>query len=395
MDGVWLLTGWVRLRLTSADPAARLREFAEEYRLEKIVFYDDLTAEFDISAPDAKKLRVRERERLERTGGGGLPRFLAGLARWKILTAAVLLLGVQTVLLPTRIWFVEVRGNGSVPAALIAERAEECGVYFGASRRELRSEQVKNHLLWAIPELKWAGVNTEGCVAVITVAVRQEEEGTSDGQPGDIVAASDGVVDGVVNQSGTVLVKPGQAVRAGETLISGTSDLGTVVLSERAAGEVYGLTRREITAVLPSQTRSREETGAVVRKFSLRIGKKYVNFSNDSGILYGTCVKMRTVKYLTLPGGFQLPVALVTDTYRLCRTDAVSREMDTQALLSEVRRYAREAMTAGTILREETAVRENSLRAVLHCRELIGVFRPGIETEGDTNERENRERGAG
>lgn len=395
MDGVWMLTGWVRLRLTSADPAARLREFSEGYRLERIVLSDDLTAEFDISAPDAKKLCTRGGERLEVTGGGGLPRVLAGLGRWKILTAAVLLLGVLTVLLPTRIWFVEVRGNEGVPAALIAERAEECGVYFGASRRELRSEQVKNHLLWAIPELKWAGVNTEGCTAVITVAVRREEEGPADGQPGDIVAALDGVVSEVVNRAGTVLVRPGQAVRAGETLIGGTGDLGNAVLSERAAGEVYGLTRRELMAVLPSQTRSREESGEVVRKFSLRIGKKYVNFSNDSGILYGTCVKMRTVKYLRLPGGFQLPVALVTDTYRLCRTEAVSREMDTQALLTELRRYARDTMTAGTILREEASVQVNSLRAVLHCRELIGVFRPGIETEGDTNERENRERGAG
>ncbi len=395
MDAVWKLTGWVRLRLTSADPAARLREFSGQYRLEKVAFPDDLTAEFDISAPDARSLWVPDGERLERIGGGGIPRLLAGLGRWKILTAAVLILGVLTVFLPTRVWFVEVRGSGGVPAALILERAEECGVYFGASRRELRSEQVKNHLLWAIPELKWAGVNTEGCVAVITVALRQEGEEPLSGQPGDIVAASDGVVSEIVNQSGTVLAVHGQAVRAGDVLISGTSDLGTVVLAERAAGEVYGLTRRDLTAVLPAEIRSKQENGRVLRKFSLRIGKKYVNFSNDSGILHGTCVKMRTVNYLTLPGGFQLPVALVTETYRLCQTEPVSREMDTELLLDEVRRYAREAMTAGTILREEVSVQGDRLRAVLHCRELIGVFRPGIETEGDTNERENRERGAG
>ena len=104
---------------------------------------------------------------------------------------------------------------------------------------------------------------------------------------------------------------------------------------------------------------------------------------------------MRTVNDLKLPGGFSLPVALVTDTYRLCDTDAIPREMDAGLLLSEARRLAREDMIAGTILREDVIVEEGCLRVVFECRELIGRFRPGFEIEGDTNDRENRERGAG
>ena len=103
---------------------------------------------------------------------------------------------------------------------------------------------------------------------------------------------------------------------------------------------------------------------------------------------------MRTVNYLTLPGGFQLPVALVTDTYRLCDAEPISREIDAGLLMEQVRRMALEEMTAGTILREEAVVGER-LRMTLECRELIGVFRPYTITEGDTNDRENRERGAG
>ena len=104
---------------------------------------------------------------------------------------------------------------------------------------------------------------------------------------------------------------------------------------------------------------------------------------------------MRTVKYLTRPGGFQLPVALVTDTYRLCDTEPISRERDEDLLVEGARRTARESMIAGTILREEAAVVNGRLRVTLECREMIGVFRPGTITEGDTNDRENRERGAG
>ena len=395
MELWWRIRGWVRLRLTSADCTGRLRELAKEVRLEDIRFSNDLTVEFTICRRDREKVHVRDGDSLEELKTGGFPKFLEVLGRWKSVAAAVVLLGVLTVFLQGRVLFFRVEGNEAVPARLILERAGECGLEFGASARSLRSEEVKNHLLWAIPELRWAGVNVSGCTAVLTVAERDPAGEPEEVVTGDIVASVDAVVTEVFPAAGTLKAAPGQAVRAGEVLISGETDLGLLIRYDRAEGEVYGLTRRNFEAVLPSKTTLRRESGALVRKFSLRIGKKYVNFSNDSGILHGTCGRMRTVKYMTLPGGFQLPVALVTDTYRLCDAEPIPREMDAAALLEQVRRYALEEMTAGTILREEVTVVGDRLKVVLECREMIGIFRPGTTTEGDTNDRENRERGAG
>ena len=392
MELYWKIRGWVRLRLTSADCVTRLREISRELRLEQVEFPDALTAEFLVRRGAEGRIRVREGERLETVRAGGLPVVLEGLARWKLMCGVVVFLLFLTVFLPTRILFLEVEGNGEVPARLILERAEECGVYFGASRRSLRSERVKNHLLWAIPELRWAGVNTRGCTAVITVALRDSGMAGEEELPGDIAAVTDAVVTEVILQSGSALVRPGEAVREGQLLISGTADLGRSTRIDRAEGEVYGLTRRVVEVRLPEDSDLRTENGRVVRKFSLRIGKKSVNFSNDSGILHGTCVKMRTVNYLTLPGGFQLPVALVTDTCRLCEETAIPREMTREVLAQQARRYVREQMTAGTILTEELQYADGSLTAVFQCREMIGAFRPGIYTEGDTNDRESGER---
>lgn len=395
MELWWRIRGWVRLRLTSADCAGRLRELSREIKLADIQFVNDLTAEFSVFRGEREKIAVRDGDILEAVGAGGLSVLWGRVRRWWMVTGVLLLLAALTVCLQGRVLFIRVEGNEQVPARLILERSTECGLYFGAPSRDLRSEQVKNHLLWAIPELRWAGVNVDGCNAVITVAERQAGEEPEKKVPGDIVAELDGVVTDVLPGAGSTLVTPGQAVRAGEVLISGETDLGLLVRMERAEGEVYGLTRRVLEARLPAETLVRGEQGRVVRKFSLRIGKKYVNFSNDSGILYGTCVKMRTVHHLKLPGGFQLPVALVTDTYQLCDTESIPREMDAALLLDALRRCAREQMTAGTILREEVTMLEDRLRAVFECRELIGRFRPGIEIERDTNDRENRERGAG
>ena len=395
MELWWRIRGWVRFRLTSADCTGRLRELAQLVHLEDICFENDLTAVFTVSLADRDRIRVRDGDALELIGWGGMPVLLRLVRRWWMVCAMVVLLGALTVFFQGRVLFLMVEGNGAVPTRLILERAEECGVYFGASTRALRSEQVKNHLLWAIPELRWAGVNVSGCNAVITVAERQPEPEESAALPGDIAATIDAVVTEVFPRTGTVQSVPGSAVRAGDVLISGATDLGLLVRSDRAEGEVYGLTRRVYEAALPPKTTVRREKSRVVRKFYLRIGKKYVNFLNDSGILHGTCVKMRTVNYLTLPGGFQLPVALVTDTYRLCDAEPIPREMDAGLLMEQVRRMVREEMIAGTVLREEAAVVGDRLRMTFECREQIGIFRPGMNIEGDTNDRENRERGAG
>ena len=311
MELWWHLRGWTRLRLTSADCAGRLRAISGEMGLGDIRFPDDLTAEFTVQSGCEKRLFDRFGAELDVIGSGGIPTIAKRIWAWRRLAGLVLILGILTVALPKRVWFVRVEGNSSVPERRILEAAEECGVAFGASAGSIRSEQVKNKLLYEIPELRWAGVNTQGCTAVITVAERRMEEQAEPWEPGNLIAETDGIVTELILQRGTAVVKPGNAVRAEQLLISGVTDLGICTQFEQAEGEIWALTRREIQVTLPAESLKRGETYGRKRCFSLRIGKKSVNFSNDSGILHGTCVKMRTVDYLTLPGGFRLPVALV------------------------------------------------------------------------------------
>lgn len=388
MELWWRLRGWTRLRLVSADCAGLLRRISGEMKLGDLAFPDELTAEFTVSTDRARALLSRHGTELTVVDEGGIPVFGRWLCSWRRLAAVVLLLGILTAILPKRIWFIRVEGNDMIPARLILEKAEDSGIHFGAKAGAVRSEQVKNKLLFEIPELRWAGVNTSGCTAVITVAERQLEEAAGEEQPGDLVSAADGVVTEVIVHRGTAQVKPGDGVSQGQLLISGITEHG---ICTRASGEVWGLTRRAIRAILPDETLTRRETGGVVRKISLRIGKKSVNFYNDSGILHGSCVRMRTVNYLTLPGGFRLPAALVTDTYYLCETEAAPRG-ETECLVASARRVLRENLKGGSVLREQVTEEGNLLMAVFECREQIGVFRPGDYMERDTFDRENGER---
>ena len=76
MELWWRLRGWKRLRLTSADCPARLREIADRVPLEDITFSDGVTAEFRCLGSQVPLIRVRDGEHLEAIGEGGLPKYL-------------------------------------------------------------------------------------------------------------------------------------------------------------------------------------------------------------------------------------------------------------------------------------------------------------------------------
>lgn len=394
MKGLWwYLWGSVRLRLVGADPEGTLRQLARWCVIRRVEKVSSLEVTFEVSRMDfsgVRNLAGKRGDRVELLETAGILPSLRNLKKYPVIALTALVLFLATLWIPTRIFFIEIAGNETLTRWEILEAAEESGLYFGCDRGALRSEQIKNRLLSALPQLSWAGVNTSGCVATITVRERQTAETKEPELPGNIVAVTDAIVTGVVVTRGTPQCAPGNAVKAGQILISGYSDLGLTTRAEAAEGEVMGETLRSVTAKIPSETLTRQENGEVFRKVSLIFGKKRINFFKDSGILYPGCGKMTQIRVLRLPGGLTLPVALVVETYTGAKlTRQERREEPVEAILRRQTQNLLLARTvAGEILEEHTAVsREGDvycLRGFYTCREMIGRRSIGLLTEGDS-----------
>lgn len=405
MNWLWAwLSGWVEVRLTGAEPERTLRKLSERITVSQIRWENDLTVRFSILRKDWTDLQSipDDGDRFVRLSLHGLPA-LAGICfAHPIIVASVCLTVLATWVLPGRIFFVCVEGNQQISAEQILEQAEVCGLYFGADRDTLRSEQIKNQLLSQMPELSWVGVNTRGCTATITVQERQTEEISQSSPPGNIVAVRDALLTSVTATAGNPLVASGDAVRKGDTLISGCTDLGFCTHIKAAQGEVYGVTQHEIHAIVPDQSEYRGAVLATTKKYAMIIGKKRINFYSDSGILHTGCGKMTKIRYLRLPGGWTLPVALVTEHYT-CYETSVSARWES-AVQEELRGISRKLLTdsmiAGQIRSswEQLFHEDGQYRLVTQyeCHEMIGRYSSVIFTEGDTqNDGENGERGAG
>ena len=378
------LAGMVEAEVISADPEGTLAGAAEK----NIAVFSVTQKEalvmrlrvFRRDLPALKKLCEKRGDRfsVKRTLGifWTVKRFLSR----PVLALGVGLLLFLTLFLPTRVLFVRVEGNSALPDRQILEAAEALGIRFGANRRAIRSERIKNALLGAIPELQWAGVNTRGCTAVISVRERTPEE-KADGEEnrvGSVVAARDGVIVSCTVLEGTSKCTPGQAVRQGQVLISGYTDCGISIRAAWAKGEVYARTRREITVIAPSEWAERtEQTGSAVQ-YSLILGKKRINLWKGSGIWDSSCGRIETEYPLVLPGGFRLPVALAVEKLTFWNTEpTASEEAAAQAELKAFADdYLTSQMVAGKILYAVESVFPQAGGYVLtgqyDCLEMIG-----------------------
>ena len=383
MDLWQSLSGRIEVEFTGAELEESFRIInRENIPVFHVQSFGELTASFIIRRQDFRRLKELCQKRgdtLRIKANRGIYWTLRGLVRRPVLIGGLLIYLFTLFFLPSRVLFIRVEGNTQLPQRQILAAAEESGILFGASRRQVRSEKVKNDLLAQLPQLKWAGVNTYGCVAVISVRERAEEpEQKETHTVSSIVAVRDGIVTSCTATRGTLLCTPGDLVRQGQTLISGYTDCGLCIQASNAEGEVYAATSRELAALTPATKQNRVWIQDTSRKISLLFGKKRINLWKGSGIWDGSCGRMYEEYYITLPGGFRLPFGLSVETvisYEVTEA-SVPEELAEENLSSFACNYVTEQMMAGRILSQETrfyaADGVYCFMADYRCQEMIG-----------------------
>ena len=407
MDIYQSMAGTIRIRLTGADVMTSLSDIsALGTVISNITVLGELQAEFSVQRKDYRTLRryaERKGDNLERIGQNGTYWMIKKACSRPVLVICCMVLVLLALIVPERILFVSVDGNEIIPERLILEEAEECGLRIWAKRRDLRNEQIKNRLLAELPDLQWVGMNTFGCHAVITVRERSAKASRQD-SPGisSIVAARDGIILSCTVTKGTCLCKVGDAVRSGEKLISGYSDLGLTVGGTDAEGEIFASTKRNLTVVTPQNNVRRTAEAKKAVYYSLIIGKKRINFYKGSGISDGSCVKMYSKYVLSLPGGYELPIIFLKETVLTCSLTASEIQEETARVqMSQFAlEYLMQHMIAGSVAekREISELTPSGFRleGSYICTEMIGRRQEEMigENHGKDN-RTDRERGSG
>lgn len=209
---------------------------------------------------------------------------------------------------------------------------EQAGVHIGAPCRSLNVRKLRWKIMQLQPDITFFALNIQG--NRLTVEARgktRPAEMLDKDAVVKVVATRDGVIRTMRVQDGFPLVKAGDAVHVGDTLISGlippTTEVGSYRLAH-ARGTAEAYTAYHIQAVRALTVEKKRYTGKVRRQYALVFGKKRLNLYFGSGITGATCDKIVEKKTAWLSDSVVFPISLVVQTYAFYEREPVTQTID-------------------------------------------------------------------
>ena len=332
-------------------------------------------------------------------GRKGMPYFLARFRKRYAFWVGMGLSMAAVCVLSSFVLTIEVKGNTNVPTAQILTELRRQGLGIGTFGPGLDERTVGNKVLLQLPQLSWLSINLYGTRAEVLVREAVEAPELVDAQEyGSVVARASGIVTRVEALTGEAVVKVGDTVLEGETLISGTVHLEGPAYSDkpeigqiqvRASGRVYARTWRTMAAQLPLEAQVKRYTGEETNLWSVTALGRRTDFFGKGGISFDRYDKISRTWTLTLPGGEEMPLAVQRETCRAYELETLAVEPDAaEAMLQErLLEALEEAVGEGEIVSTEFAVEtaDGMLTITLQaeCREEIGKFVPDSTTKGN------------
>lgn len=382
-----LFRAWTELAITGPEPIRCLNRLsAENIAFWRIRRSDETHLRLRVYRRDRAKAERAALHALctaEKTAAGGFPVVFGGLRRRPVLLLGTLLALALSILAQGFVWVVRIEPVEGLSEARIRHALTEEGIGFGSWGWDISSYALSMRMQLRLPELGWLAANREGGVlTILTGARRQEQPPAAQVGPANVVAARAGIVQSVNAYRGTAAVEPGDAVLAGQLLISGitTWEKGSYVT--RASGEVYALTSRQYTLKIPIESLEKRYTGETETALCVIFGRNRRKIFGNSSISQGTCDKITDTRVWTLPGGDVLPVTVERTTYRAYTLEPVTLDArEARRILEQAAlRDARANMIAGRILQSTFALTEENgcyvLRGEISCEEMISRTAP-------------------
>ena len=334
------VSGTVRVRVICPVPERFLNLCAREgVSMTDTERVDACTLRLTIPAPrlaDARSLAARCGGELTAQTVLGLPR-IRRLARRRGFVLILLFLAASLALFSSAfLWEIRVTGNETVPTGVILRALDACGFSEGKCWLTMESQALQSELISRVPSLEWVSFQIRGSRAEVRVYEAEPvPEILNNSEPVDLVASHAGVVTKLTVLQGAPMIERGAVAEPGQILISGTvPDRQNETRSVHALGSVRARTYYEITACLPRAAAVCAPAGRPRSRWALILGKKRINFYQNSGISSAECDTIYHEYVCAVPGLFRLPAALVREEVRPVQLQSRERtEQEARSLL--------------------------------------------------------------
>ena len=293
----------------------------------------------------------------------GLP-FLTFRYRRRIgITAGAVLFALAMLLSQQFIWVVQVEGNESVDTQLLQNALSEAGVRRGVLKHNVDTGFVGREMMLRVDDLSFAAVYLHGTTATLVVRERAKPPRKIDtGVPANVVASQDGQIKRMEVIDGVAVCKAGDAVRAGDLIVSGVyEDRWGLTHFMRANAKVIAHVPQSLEVQVPLLQEQVRQTGKVTRRRYLEVMGLRVPLFLYHG-LEGDYKLEQTCLHPTV-FGMELPFEISRETYIFYERDEqeISPELALRMAERELLKKEQAAWGDAILMRQAAASTENGI----------------------------------
>ncbi len=245
------------------------------------------------------------------------------------------------------IWDIDVSGNDKISDGEIIAALDELGCSVGTHIPTVDFYNICHEFILENEGISWISVNMTGTTASVRVIERSEKgelDNGGNGSPSNLIAERDGIIVRTETADGKTEVKPGDVVKAGQLLVSGTLDVGRDdggrFVLVRSRGKVFAQTLRSFTVEVPlKETQKVEVKRKTGYKYLSFFGKK-IKLQENSSILPSSCdiIEQRRIILFEngrLTGGIALPISVINGY--ACEYEEITAELSLDEAISEAK----------------------------------------------------------
>ena len=236
----------------------------------------------------------------------GLPIVIKKYRKRVLLTFLPIIFLAVTCVYSLFVWRVEIEGGDKKLQKKVLSVISENGVYVGALKHKIDHYEIKRNAILEIDDLSWLWVDVRGTSAKVKIRARSPKPALNPiHEPADVVATHSGLIEKMQVYCGVPLLKEGQSVEKGQTLITGvfrSENENIPTYYHHASGNVILRLYEKKTVIIPKTTIKKTPTGNKKSVFRINFEKNNINFSLNSGISYAEYDKIEKKYVLPLTG---------------------------------------------------------------------------------------------
>ena len=272
----------------------------------------------NISVKDYKRLRQiakKTKSIVSIKKKKGLPFVLHKYRKRKIFFALLIIIFIVMVITSNFIWNIEIKGNININSDEIVQELNKQGLKIGKNKKKIDTNYIINKIRLNRDDIAWIGISIKGTNAIIEIKETDKApEIIDENEYCNIVSDKMAIITKINVQNGTAVVKEGDIVKKGETLVAG-------YLEGKYTGIRYVHSKADIEAKVWYSKKEKfyltqeiqVPTGATEQKYAINIKNFKINF-------YKTLSKFQNYdtinesKKLMLFSNFYLPIEITKTT---------------------------------------------------------------------------------